>query len=54
MLELPSRIVGRTVSADGAGGGAISLKGETALLLSELRSKHESWLPDLMKSELGA
>jgi phosphoribosylformylglycinamidine synthase len=48
LLELPARIVGRI------GGDAISLKGDTALPLSELRTAHEGWLPKLMSSELGA
>jgi phosphoribosylformylglycinamidine synthase len=42
LLELPARIVGRT------GGDAISLKGETALPLTELRSAYEGWMPRLM------
>jgi phosphoribosylformylglycinamidine synthase len=42
LLELPARIVGRI------GGDAISLKGDTALSLSELRKAHEGWLPKLM------
>ena len=53
LLELPARIVGRTAGADASGAGAISLKGETALTLKELRDAHEGWLPQLMKSELG-
>jgi len=52
LLELPARIVGRTAGAD-AEAAAISLKGETALTLEELRAVHEGWLPNLMKSELG-
>ncbi|HVX37127.1 MAG TPA: phosphoribosylformylglycinamidine synthase subunit PurL [Hyphomicrobium sp.] len=42
LLELPARIVGRV------GGDAISLKGETALPLAELRAAHEGFLPKLM------
>ena len=42
LLALPARIVGRV------GGGAIALKGEIALPLSELRSVHEGWLPEFM------
>jgi phosphoribosylformylglycinamidine synthase len=42
LLDLPTRIVGRT------GGDAITLKGEKALPLSELRDAHEAWLPKLM------
>ena len=42
LLELPARIVGRT------GGDAITLKGETALPLSELRAAHEGWMKGLM------
>lgn len=42
LLELPARIVGRT------GGNAITLKGETALPLSELRATHEGWMKGLM------
>jgi phosphoribosylformylglycinamidine synthase II len=42
LLELPARIVGRT------GGDAISLKGEKALPLSELRAAHDGWMPKLM------
>ena len=44
LLELPARIVGRT------GGDAITLKGETALPLSELRAAHEGWMKGLMGS----
>jgi phosphoribosylformylglycinamidine synthase len=43
LLDLPARIVGRT------GGDAITLKGEKALPLSELRDAHEAWLPKLMR-----
>jgi phosphoribosylformylglycinamidine synthase len=42
LLDLSARIVGRT------GGDAITLKGEKALPLSELRDAHEAWLPTLM------
>ena len=46
LLDLPARIVGKT------GGEAISLKGETALPLAELRAKHEGWMRELMKGEI--
>jgi phosphoribosylformylglycinamidine synthase len=42
LLALPARIVGRT------GGDAISLKGEPARSLAELRSIREGWLPRYM------
>ncbi len=42
LLGLPARIVGKV------GGDALTLKGETALPLDELRRVHESWLPGLM------
>ncbi len=42
LLELPSRIIGKT------GGASLSLKGETALSLVDLRAAHEAWLPGLM------
>lgn len=42
LLELPARIVGRT------GGDTLSMKGETSLSLSDLRTSHEAWLPGLM------
>jgi phosphoribosylformylglycinamidine synthase subunit PurL len=42
LLGLPSRIVAR------AGGDALTLKGETALKLDDLRATHEAWLPALM------
>jgi phosphoribosylformylglycinamidine synthase subunit PurL len=41
-LGLPARVVGKV------GGAAITLKGETALSLDDLRQVHESWLPGLM------
>jgi len=41
-LGLASRIVGRT------GGGSISIPGETAMDLVELRRRHEAYLPELM------
>jgi phosphoribosylformylglycinamidine synthase len=47
LLELPARIAGRT------GGDAITLKGETALPLSELRAAHEGWMKGMMQGELG-
>ena len=46
LLEFPARIVGKT------GGDAISLKGDTALPLAELRAKHEGWMKELMKGEI--
>jgi phosphoribosylformylglycinamidine synthase len=42
LLALPARIVGRT------GGDAISLKGEPALPVADLRRIHERWLPEYM------
>jgi phosphoribosylformylglycinamidine synthase subunit PurL len=41
-LGLPARVVGKV------GGVAITLKGETALPLDDLRHVHESWFPGLM------
>ena len=46
MLALPARIVGRV------GGDALVLKGEAPLPLTELRTAHESWLPNYMSHEL--
>ena len=48
LLELPARIVGRTLAPADAGGDAISLKGEKPLLLAELRAAHEGWMKGLM------
>ncbi len=42
LLGLASRIVAR------AGGDALTLKGETALALDDLRTVHEGWLPGFM------
>jgi phosphoribosylformylglycinamidine synthase subunit PurL len=42
LLALPARVVGRV------GGDALSLKEEAALALRDLRSAHETWLPDFM------
>jgi phosphoribosylformylglycinamidine synthase len=42
LLALPARIVGRT------GGEALTLKGEDALGLADLRGAHEGWLPEYM------
>ena len=42
LLGLPSRIVGR------AGGDSLTLKGEAALSLADLRAAHEGWLPGYM------
>ncbi len=53
LLELPARIVGKTLASSEPGSDVISLKGEKALPLSELRASHEAWLPGLMKGELG-
>jgi phosphoribosylformylglycinamidine synthase len=39
LLALPARVVGR------AGGDALVLKDEAALLLADLRRAHEGWLP---------
>ena len=61
LLELPARIVGRTHAIETseetdakAPPAMLSLKGEKALPLAELRAAHEAWMPGLMKSELGA
>lgn len=43
LLKLPARIVGRTLATD-----TISLKGEKALPLSELRAAHEGWMAKVM------
>ncbi len=42
LLALPARVVGRI------GGDGLSLKGEAALTLDELRRAHEGWLPGYM------
>ena len=42
LLGLPARIIGKV------GGDALTLKGEAALPLAELRKVHEGWLPQLM------
>ena len=39
LLALPARVVGRV------GGDALTLKGEAALALDDLRTAHEGWLP---------
>jgi phosphoribosylformylglycinamidine synthase len=44
LLALPARVVGRV------GGDALTLKGEPALALPDLRSAHEAWLPGYMGS----
>jgi phosphoribosylformylglycinamidine synthase subunit PurL len=44
-LGLPARVVGKV------GGAAITLKGEAALPLDDLRQVHEAWLPRLMGSK---
>jgi phosphoribosylformylglycinamidine synthase subunit PurL len=41
-LGLPARVIGK------AGGAAITLKGEAALSLADLRHVHEAWLPGVM------
>ena len=46
LLALPARIVGRV------GGDTLVLKGEAPLPLAELRTAHESWLPNYMNHEL--
>jgi phosphoribosylformylglycinamidine synthase II len=46
LLKLPARIVGK------AGGSAITMLGETALTLADLRAAHEGWLPGYMKGEM--
>ncbi len=48
LLELPARIVGRTLSASDTGGECLSLKGESPLPLAELRAVHEGWMKGLM------
>ncbi len=48
LLKLPARIVGRTLAPSDSGGDGLSLKGETALGLSELRVVHEGWMRGLM------
>ena len=42
LLGLPARIIGKS------GGNGLTLKGEAALSLAELRAVHEAWLPGLM------
>ncbi len=42
LLALPARVVGRV------GGDILSLKNETALALTDLRTAHESWFPEYM------
>jgi phosphoribosylformylglycinamidine synthase len=42
LLALPARVVGRL------GGDGLSLKGEAALALEELRRTHEGWMPGYM------
>jgi phosphoribosylformylglycinamidine synthase subunit PurL len=42
LLGLPARIIGRV------GGDALTLKGESAMPLADLRGVHEGWLPELM------
>ncbi len=42
LLDLPARIVGTT------GGDAITMKGETALTLADLRAAHDAWMPKFM------
>jgi phosphoribosylformylglycinamidine synthase len=44
LLALPARVVGR------AGGDALALRGEAALLLADLRAANEAWLPQYMAS----
>jgi phosphoribosylformylglycinamidine synthase len=46
LLALPARVVGRV------GGDTLTLKGEPALPLRELREAHEAWLPRYMGPEL--
>ena len=48
LLELPSRVAGRTVGTDASGGSSLSLKGDKPLPLSELRTAHEGWMKGLM------
>ena len=47
LLALPARIVGQT------GGKGLTLKGEDALALAELKAAHEQWLPGYMGGEIG-
>jgi phosphoribosylformylglycinamidine synthase len=47
LLALPARIVGRV------GGQGLTLKGEGALPLDQLRAVHEAWLPRYMEGEIG-
>ena len=47
LLALPVRIVGRI------GGEGLTLKGEGALPLAQLRKVHEAWLPGFMAGEIG-
>ncbi len=47
LLALPVRIVGRV------GGEGLTLKGEGALPLAQLRKAHEAWLPGFMAGEIG-
>ena len=42
LLALPARVVGTV------GGGALSLRNETALAVADLRAAHESWFPQYM------
>lgn len=42
LLALPARVIGRV------GGDALSLRGETALEVNDLRAAHESWFPMYM------
>ncbi|MBX9589151.1 MAG: phosphoribosylformylglycinamidine synthase subunit PurL [Hyphomonadaceae bacterium] len=42
LLALPARVVGKI------GGDALSLRGETALPIADLRTAHESWFPHYM------
>ncbi len=45
LLALPGRIIGRT------GGDAITVKGEPALALADLKAVHEGWLPGYMADD---
>ena len=43
---IPCRRLGTT------GGDALTIPGGVAILLSDLRQRHESWLPDYMQGQL--
>ncbi len=45
-LGIPCQAIGTT------GGDALTIPGGTAILLSDLRRQHDSWLPDYMQGQL--